>query len=164
MSPRRRTERAKRDEAVAVETLLMRRATRSIYGAKKVWQQLKREEFKVARRTVDRLVRLAGLEGVARGKGCAPLSRRIWPAISHWTWSNAPAEPPYRTDSGLGNEGDAYDNAMPESVIGLFKMEGSRHAGPWQGIDDVEFATLEWVHWFKDERPVAFSRPATVAA
>jgi len=38
----------------------------------------------------------------------------------------------------VGSKGDAYDNAMAESVIGLFKTEVTRHAGPWRGLDDVE--------------------------
>ena len=48
-------------------------------------------------------------------------------------------------------------------MIGLFKTEVIRHAGPWKGIDDVEFATLEWVHWFNDERllePLGYLPPA----
>ena len=54
-------------------------------------------------------------------------------------------------------------NALAESVIGLFKTEVIRHAGPWKGIDDVEFATLEWVHWFNTERllePLGYLPPA----
>jgi putative transposase len=46
------------------------------------------------------------------------------------------------------SKGDAYVNALAESVIGLFKTEVIRHAGPWKGFDDVELATLKWVWWF----------------
>lgn len=63
----------------------------------------------------------------------------------------------------LGSVGDAYDNAMAESVIGLFKTEVIRQAGPWKSIDDVEFATLEWVWWFNNERlpePLGYLPPA----
>ena len=43
-------------------------------------------------------------------------------------------------------------NALAESVIGLYKTEVIRNDGPWEGVDDVEFATLDWVSWFNDQR------------
>ena len=52
----------------------------------------------------------------------------------------------------IGSVGDSYDNAMAESVIGLFKTELIRRRGPWRGLDDVEIATLEWVDWFNNRR------------
>jgi putative transposase len=48
--------------------------------------------------------------------------------------------------------GDSFDNALAESVIGLFKTEVIRRRGPWRGLEDVEFATLEWVAWFNHRR------------
>jgi putative transposase len=48
----------------------------------------------------------------------------------------------------VGSAGDSHDNAMAESMIGLYKTELIRRRGPWKGIDDVEFGTLEWVDWF----------------
>ena len=63
-----RPERAKRDESLAVDIQRVWQANRSIYGARKVWRQLKREGFEVALCTVERLMRKAGLEGVVRGK------------------------------------------------------------------------------------------------
>jgi putative transposase len=48
--------------------------------------------------------------------------------------------------------GASYDNALAESVIGLFKTEVILHRGPWRGFDDVEIATLEWVWWFNHHR------------
>ena len=54
----------------------------------------------------------------------------------------------------MGSRGDAYDNALAESVIGLFKTEVIRHAGLWRGLEDVEYATLEWVAWFQHVLPV----------
>jgi putative transposase len=56
-----------------------------------------------------------------------------------------------KTDT-LGSVGDSYDNALAESVIGLFKTEVIRRRGPWRGIDAVAFATLEWVDWFNHRR------------
>ncbi len=51
-----------------------------------------------------------------------------------------------------GAVGDAYDNALAESQIGLYKTELIRPEGPWKGLDDVEAATLDWTHWFNTER------------
>ena len=45
----------------------------------------------------------------------------------------------------VGSLGDAYDNAMAESVIGLYRTEVIHRSGPWRGFEDVEYATLEWV-------------------
>lgn len=66
--PTTRPERAKRDESLAVDIQRVWRANRSIYGARKVWRQLRREGFQVARCTVERLMRKTGLGGVVRGK------------------------------------------------------------------------------------------------
>lgn len=51
-------------------------------------------------------------------------------------------------EASVVSRGDAYDNALAESMIGLFKTEVIRHAGPLRSVDDVEYATLEWVAWF----------------
>ena len=55
-------------------------------------------------------------------------------------------------EPSTGKTGDAYDNAMAESINGLFKTEVIRNLGPWKGVDDVEFATLDWVDWFNNRR------------
>ena len=52
----------------------------------------------------------------------------------------------------IGSRGDAYDNALAESVIGLFKTEVIRKRGPWRHLEAVEFATLAWVDWFNTRR------------
>jgi len=52
----------------------------------------------------------------------------------------------------VGSRGDSYDNALAESIIGLYKTELVRHRGPWRGLDDLELATLEWVDWFNHRR------------
>jgi putative transposase len=54
--------------------------------------------------------------------------------------------------ASIGTIGDSYDNAMAESVIGLYKTECVRHEGPWRGVDDLELATLNWVWWFNEIR------------
>src|SRR5687767_6774809 len=51
-------------------------------------------------------------------------------------------------ERSVGSTGDSYDNALAESVIGLYKTEVIHRRGPWKGIDEVEFATLEWVAWY----------------
>jgi len=66
-------------------------------------------------------------------------------------------------EPSVGSKGDSYDNALAESVIGLFKTEVIRRRGPWRNLDDVEFATLEWVAWFNHSRllePIGYVPPA----
>ncbi len=55
-------------------------------------------------------------------------------------------------DASIGSVGDAYDNALAESTIGLFKAEKIYREGPWKTLSDVELATLEWVDWFNTAR------------
>jgi transposase InsO family protein len=52
----------------------------------------------------------------------------------------------------VGSRGDSYDNAMAESIIGLFKTEVVQRKGPWRHLEMVEFATLAWVDWFNTRR------------
>ena len=54
--------------------------------------------------------------------------------------------------TSVESKGDSYDNAMAESVIGLYKTELIRRKGPWRSLDDLEFATMEWVDWFNNRR------------
>jgi putative transposase len=54
--------------------------------------------------------------------------------------------------ASIGTVGDSYDNAQAESLIGLYKLECVRRDGPWRGVDDLELATLSWVHWFNHQR------------
>ena len=55
-------------------------------------------------------------------------------------------------DASVGSIGDSYDNAMAETINGLYKTEVIRHRGLWRSIDRVEFATLEWLDWFNNRR------------
>ena len=55
----------------------------------------------------------------------------------------------------VGSVGDSYDNALAETIIGLYKTELIRQQGPWKNIEDVEFATLSWVDWFNNKRLLA---------
>lgn len=52
----------------------------------------------------------------------------------------------------VGSVGDSYDNALAETIIGLYKAEVIHHRGPWRHLDAVEYATLEWVDWFNNRR------------
>jgi len=65
--------------------------------------------------------------------------------------------------ASVGSRGDSYDNALAETIIGLYKAEVIHHLGPWRGAADVEIATLEWVHWFNHQRllePIGDMPPA----
>ena len=63
----------------------------------------------------------------------------------------------------MGSVGDSYDNALAETIIGLFKTEVIHGRGPWRTLDAVEYATLEWVDWFNHRRllePIGHVPPA----
>ncbi len=65
-------------------------------------------------------------------------------------------------EPSVGSVGDSYDNALAESVIGLFKTEVIHRLGPWKSFEAVEYKTLEWVDWFNHQRLLersATSRP-----
>ena len=245
--PTRRSARTQRDEALAAKIEVVYRANYEVYGARKVWQQLLRDGERVARCTVERLMRGAGLQGVVRGRSVRttvaepgaerPLdlverqftaerpnqlwvadftyvatwrgfvyvafvidvfSRRIVGWRAHTTMRSelvldaleqalhdreTDARLVHHSDRGsqyvsmryterlttagvapsVGSAGDAYDNALAESVIGLFKTEVIHRRGPWKGFEDVEYATLEWVSWFNQQRlmePLGYVPPA----
>jgi transposase InsO family protein len=250
--PRRRSARAKRDEGLQAEIQRVWHAHFRVYGAEKVWRQLRREQIPAARCTVERLMRAMGLRGAVRGRAwCrttvaddaaahpqdlvqrqfrATRPNQLWVAdltyVATWSgfvyvafvidvfsrrivgWRVAAS---LRTDlaldaleqalharphaaglvhhsdrgvqylsiryterlaaagiaSSVGSVGDSYDNALAESVIGLFKTEVIRVRGPWRGIESVEFATLEWVDWFNNRRllePLGYVPPAEYEA
>jgi putative transposase len=67
----------------------------------------------------------------------------------------------------VGSRGDSYDNALAESIIGLFKTEVIQLKGPWRHLEAVEFATLRWVDWFNNRRllePIGYVPPAEYEA
>jgi transposase InsO family protein len=236
------------DQQLLAEIRRVYEASRRRHGPRKVWRQLRREGISAARCTVERLMRVAGLRGVVRGKRVfttqpdeasprpddlverdftAEAPNRLWVADLTYvrTWSGFvyvsfvfdvfsryivgwQAANHLRTDLALdalemalwqrkgaldglvhhsdrgvqylsiryserleeagietsvGSRGDAYDNALAESVIGLYKAEVIRHEGPWKTLDDVEFATLEWVDWFNNVRllePIGYVPPS----
>jgi putative transposase len=85
----------------------------------------------------------SGARGVIHhsDRGCQYLSIRYTERLKE-----AGVEP------SVGSVGDSYDNALAESVIGLYKTEVIDHRGPWRNLDDVEYATLDWVDWFNNRR------------
>jgi putative transposase len=237
LDPELRPERAKRDDKLRVEVQRVWTENFSVYGAEKVWRQLRREDVAVARCTVERLMRTLGLHGVVRGGAFkvttiadeaatrppdlverdfrASRPNQLWVAdltyvatwmgfvyvafvidvfsraIVGWRVSSSlrsdlaldaleqalHARPGtdglvHHSDRGVqylsiryterlaeagiegsvGSVGDSYDNALAETVIGLFKTEVIHRRGPWRNIDAVEFAVLEWVDWFNNRR------------
>ena len=237
-----------RDEELKPEITRVYQDNQSVYGPRKVWRQLKREGFVVARCTVERLMRALGLKGAVRGKtwkttfpdqsAPRPLDlvdrdfavgapNRLWVADLTYvrTWSGFvyaafvidaysrmilgwQTSTSLRTDLALdalemalwrrgddveglvhhsdrgvqylsiryterlaeagvaisvGSRGDAFDNALAETINGLYKTEVIRKKGPWKTLEDVEFATLEWVDWFNNRRllePIGYIPPA----
>jgi transposase InsO family protein len=70
-------------------------------------------------------------------------------------------------EPSVGSAGDSYDNALAETVIGLFKTEVIRRRGPWRSLEAVEYATLEWVDWYNSRRllePIGNMPPAAAEA
>ena len=70
-------------------------------------------------------------------------------------------------EPSVGSVGDSYDNALAETINGLFKAEVIHRRGPWRSAEAVEFATLEWVDWFNNRRllePIGNIPPAEAEA
>ncbi len=209
-----------------------------VYGVRKVWRQLKREGFDIARCTVERLMKAMGLQGAIRGRQVrttvpdrsapcpldhvnrhfkAPRPNVLW--VSDFTYVSTWAGFVYvafiidayarrivgwrvsrtahagfvldaleqalhdrkpvvggglvhHSDRGVqyvsikyterlaeaglvpsvGSVGDSFDNALAETINGLYKAEVIHRRGPWRSPEAVEYATLEWVDWFNNRR------------
>ncbi len=70
-------------------------------------------------------------------------------------------------EASVGSVGDSYDNALAETINGLYKAEVIHRRGPWRSYEAVEFATLEWVDWFNNRRllePIGNIPPAEAEA
>lgn len=234
--PARRSARWQRDRELREEIERVWKENFGVYGAYKVWRQLRREGVDVARSTVERLMRAMGLRGVVRGRKTrttipadlaerprdlvqrqfqADGPNRLWVAdltyvvtwrgfvyvafvtdvfsrkIVGWRVSSSLRSDLaldaleqalherkdldnliHHSDRGtqylsiryterlagagieasVGSVGDSYDNALAETINGLYKAEVIRPNGPWKNLEDVEFATLEWVDWFNNRR------------
>ena len=236
--PAKLSARVRRDAALRPTISRVFERNHKIYGARKVWLQMKREGVSIARYTVERLMRSMGLYGVIRGKTVrttvpdkatpcpldhvnrqfhAPRPNALW--VSDFTYVRTRAgfvyvafvidtyarrivgwrasrsahagfvldaleqalhdrQPVHRgglvhhSDRGsqylsikyterlaeagiepsVGSVGDSYDNALAETINGLYKAEVIHRRGPWKSFEAVEFATLEWVDWFNHRR------------
>lgn len=70
-------------------------------------------------------------------------------------------------EPSVGSRGDSYDNALAETINGLYKAEVIHRRGPWKSVEAVELATLEWVSWFNHHRllePIGYIPPAEAEA
>lgn len=236
--PSRLPARAKRDEVLKEEVRRVFDENFGVYGVRKVWRQMNREGFDIARCTVARLMKSMGLQGVIRGKPLkttisdkaapcpldrvnrqfqAPAPNRLWVSdftyVSTWRgfvyvafvidayarrivgWRvSRTAHASFVLDAleqalhdrrpihggglvhhsdrgvqyvsikyterlaeagiepSVGSIGDSYDNALAETINGLYKTEVIYRRGPWRSFEAVEFATLEWVDWFNNRR------------
>jgi transposase InsO family protein len=138
--PARLSDRARCDEALRPEIRRVFEENWQVYGVRKVWRQLLREEIDVARCTVARLMKDMGLIHHS-DRGSQYLSIRYTERLGE-----AGIEP------SVGSVGDSYDNALAETINGLFKAEVIHRRGPWRNFEAVEYATLEWVNWFNNRR------------
>jgi transposase InsO family protein len=251
--PSRLSSRAQRDLAMKIEVQRVFDANFGVYGVRKVWRQMQREGFDIARCTVERLMREMGLAGVIRGKPVrttvsnraapcpldqvnrqfhAPAPNRLWVSdftyVATWAgfvyvafvidvfaryivgWrvsrtahasfvldaleqaihERKPVQGDgliHHSDRGsqylsityterlaeagiepsVGSVGDSYDNALAETINGLYKAEVIHRRGPWRSFEAVEYATLEWVDWFNNRRllePIGNIPPAEAEA
>ena len=252
--PTTRSARAQRDAELRAAIQRVWDDNDQVYGPRKVWKQLRREGTRVARCTIERLMREMGLRGVSRGRAwkittqpdqaaarakdlvdrhfTATRPNQLWVAdftyVATWRgfvyvafvidvfarrivgWRVAASlatdfvldaleQAIYdRRDTGVedlvhhsdrgtqylsmrytdrlteagiepsvGSRGDSYDNALAESIIGLFKTEVIQRKGPWRHLEAVEFATLTWVDWFNTRRllePIGYVPPAEYEA
>ena len=173
--------RATRDAALLVVLTALHAANFSVYGARKMWKAMVRAGHDVGRDQVARLMRQAGLRGVRRmivGWRVAAHMRTemVLDALEMARWQRGTEFEGLilHSDAGsqmtsirygervdeigarpsIGSVGDAFDNALAESVNALYKTELVRGPGrgPWRTIDDLELATLGWVHWHNHER------------
>ena len=159
-NPALRCARVQRDDVLRVEIERVWQANLQVYGADKVWRQLRREGTDVARCTVERLMRKAGLRGVVRGRLCARRSQYVSIKYSE-RLAEAGIEP------SVGSKGDSYDNALAETINGLYKAELIHRRTPWKTREAVELATLEWVSWVNHHRllePLGYIPPAEAEA
>jgi putative transposase len=244
--------RAKRDCILLTHIERVWQVNLGVYGADKVWHQLKREGIPVARCTIERLMRQAGIAGVRRGKvvrttvpnHAVPCPRdhvnrqfiaerpnQLWVSdftyVSTWQgfvyvaflidvysrfivgWRVSrtmqtdfvldaleqalyarqpdPNTLIHHSDRGVqyvsiryserlaeagiepsvGSKGDSYDNALAETINGLYKAEVIHRRKPWKTAETVEIATLEWVAWFNHHRllePIGYIPPAEAEA
>ena len=177
--PQRRSDRAKRDEQLEPEIQRVWDENYRVYGVRKVWRQMNREDIDVfARRIVgwrvssslhadialDALEQALYDRGVNQKTGLVHHSDR---GVQYLSIRYADRLSEVGISPSVGGVGDSYDNALAETINGLYKTEVIRSRGPWRNIEDVEFATLTWVDWFNHRRllePIGNVPPAEFEA
>lgn len=249
-----RSARARRDDDLRAAIQRIWDDNHQVYGPRKVWKELRRQGHRVARCTVERLMRAMGLKGAVRGRAWVLTTRadaaagrpadlvdrqfvatrpnQLWVAdftyVATWRgfvyvafvidvfarrivgWRVSASlrtdfvldaleqaiydrcgagvtDLVHHSDRGtqylamrytdrladagiepsVGSRGDSYDNALAESIIGLYKTEVIQRTGPWRHLEGVEFATLDWVDWFNTRRllePIGYVPPAEYEA
>ena len=100
---------------------------------------------------------------MTEGLPAAPASFITAIAAPNMFRSSIPSASPKLAISLVGSVGNFYDNALAETINGLYKAEVIHRRGPWRNFEAVEFATLEWVDWFNNRRllePIGFIPPA----
>ena len=251
--PARQSDRARRDAELRPHIQRVFDANWQVFGMRKVWRQLRREGFDVARCTVARLMKVMGIQGIVRGKPqkttisdkklpCpldkvnrqfrVPAPNMLWVSdftyvatwkgfvyvafvidayarkIVGWRVSTSPhagfvldaleqavhERRPTKSmglvhhsdrasqylsikyterlaeagiEPSVGSVGDSYDNALAETINGLFKAEVIHRRSPWRNFEAVEYATLEWVDWSNNRRllePIGNIPPAEAEA
>lgn len=169
--PTRLSERARSDAVLETHIQRVWDENFKVYGPRTVWRQLHREAIPVARCTVERLMRTRGLQGAIRGRKFkttivddtaarpADLVHRDFTAtrpnqlgVQYLSIRYTERLAEAGIEPSVGSIGDSYDNALAESIIGLYKTEVIQRRGPWRHVEAVEFATLEWVDWFNNRR------------
>lgn len=149
--PDKRSARVLRDEQLSHEVQRVWEESDCNYGARKIYKQLERERIRVARCTVERLMKKLGIKGVRRGKPKDVIhhSDRGSQYLSI-CYTDRLTEAGF--NASVGSVGDSYDNALAETINGLYKTEVIHKNGPWRSLDDVEKATLTGVEWFNNRR------------
>ena len=132
------------------------------YGARKVWHQLRREGKDIARCQTGGLPGEFNLSRVERSDFRLPVFviytsikgvlRRPVESAQYLAVRYTERLAQAGIDASVGSVGDSYDNALAESVIGLFKTEVINFFGTWKTIRQVEWETLNWVNWYNTER------------
>ena len=121
---------------------------RKVHGAHKLWKAARRAGHDIGRDRVARLMRAGGMIGVSRRRRKIVTTRPDPDAV------RAP-DLVKRARPSIGTVADSLDNALAETTNGLYKTEcvyGPDAPRPWADVDELELATLAWVHWFNHQR------------
>ncbi len=151
-------------------------ANQCVYGARKVWRQLQRDRWQIARRIVGwrasnapntSLVLDALEQAIHDRRPTKGLIQHTDRGVQYLSIRYSDRLADIGITPSVGRVGSSCDNALAETVIGPFKTEVIRRRGPWPSLEAVEFATLDWVDWFNRKRllgPIGDIPPAEAEA